>query len=231
VSDDGVFYYVMELLDGIDLHDLVERHGPVPPGRAIHFLMQACDSLGEAHALGLVHRDIKPSNILACRMGLRCDFVKVLDFGLVKRDSRRGDDETHLSNAGTVSGTPAFMSPEYISGAATVSAASDIYALGCVAYWLLTGRNVFTAPNATMMMLQHLQNVPVPPSHRSPVPVPPEFESIVMRCLSKIPDERPADASALLTMLRELDGRPEWTDRDASDWWSANREEPQASVA
>lgn len=222
VAEDGTFYYVMELLDGVDFHDLVTRHGPLEPERALHLIAQACDSLGEAHRKGMVHRDVKPSNMLACRMGLRVDYVKVLDFGLVKNDLTHADDQMHLTSAGTVSGTPAFIAPESIAGIATVGPPADVYALGCVAYWLLTGQYVFQAANPTMMMMQHLQASPVPPSHRAPNPVPADFEALIMKCLAKDPAERPADAAELSALLGRCRLNKSWSEERAQTWWDAN---------
>jgi serine/threonine-protein kinase len=221
VAEDGTFYYVMELLDGIDFHDLVHKHGPLPAERVVHLLAQACDSLGEAHLAGLVHRDVKPSNILACRMGLRVDYVKVLDFGLVKSDPGHSEQQMNITTAGSVSGTPAFMAPESVSGIGTIGPAADVYALGCVAYWLLTGQNVFKAANATMMMLQHVQASPVPPSLKSPVPVPRDLEELILRCLSKDPADRPADAAELAKLLAGLRVAMPWTELRAQEWWRA----------
>lgn len=221
VAEDGTFYYVMELLDGIDFQQLVQRHGPLPAERVIHLIGQACDSLGEAHLAGLVHRDVKPSNIVACRMGLKVDYVKVLDFGLVKHDHKK--EELEITQAGSVSGTPAFLAPESVSGIGTVGPPSDVYALGCVAYWLLTGQTVFKATNATMMMMQHVTNAPVPPSLKSPHPVPRDFEEIVMRCLSKDPADRPSDAAALLELLRKCRIALPWTEARAHEWWDGQR--------
>ena len=223
VAGDGTFYYVMELLDGIDFHELVRKHGPVPPERVVHLLTQACDSLGEAHLLGLIHRDVKPSNILACRMGLAVDYVKVLDFGLVKKDPSKAEPEPHITSAGAVSGTPAFMAPESVTGTDVVTAAADVYALGCVGYWLLTGQNVFSAANATMMMLQHIQKAPVPPSFKSPQPVPRELDELIMRCLAKDPAERPSDAAILHGELSRLRFPVSWSDERAHEWWQAHR--------
>jgi serine/threonine-protein kinase len=211
----------MELLDGIDFHDLVHKHGPLPAERVVHLLAQACDSLGEAHLAGLVHRDVKPSNILACRMGLRVDYVKVLDFGLVKSDPGHSEQQMNITTAGSVSGTPAFMAPESVSGIGTIGPAADVYALGCVAYWLLTGQNVFKAANATMMMLQHVQASPVPPSLKSPVPVPRDLEELILRCLSKDPADRPADAAELAKLLAGLRVAMPWTELRAQEWWRA----------
>ena len=171
VSNDGVFYYVMELLDGVDLQTLVERFGPVPPERAIHLLRQACESLAEAHAQGLVHRDIKPSNIHACRLGLTVDFVKVLDFGLVKPRPGRDASPMMLTAPDVTPGTPAFMAPEALLGDPAPDHRIDIYALGCVGYWLLTGALVFDADNPTRMVARHLQTPPEPPSSRTAIPL------------------------------------------------------------
>lgn len=220
VADDGTFYYVMELLDGIDFHELVHKYGALPPERVVHLLLQACDSLGEAHLAGLVHRDVKPSNILACRMGLSVDYVKVLDFGLVKSDLKQAED-IHLTTAGSVSGTPAFMAPESVSGIGTVGPAADVYALGCVGYWLLTGQNVFKAANPTMMMLQHVSGSPVPPSMKSPHPLPHDLEALVLRCLAKDPAERPSDAAELARALRQIRLAHPWTEARAHEWWNA----------
>ena len=224
VAEDGTFYYVMELLDGIDLQDLVQTHGPLPSERVIHLLAQACDSLGEAHLAGLVHRDVKPSNIFACRMGLKVDYVKVLDFGLVKNDPRNPGKQLEITTAGSVSGTPSFMAPESITGIETVGPAADVYALGCVGYWLLTGQTVFRAANPTMMMMQHVQAAPVPPSLKSPQPVPRDFEDLIMRCLKKDPAERPADAAELATLLGRCRIAMPWTETRAHDWWTLHRE-------
>ena len=223
VAEDGTFYYVMELLDGIDFQDLVHKHGPLPAERVIHLMSQACDSLGEAHLAGLVHRDVKPSNIFACRMGLRVDYVKVLDFGLVKNDPRNAEKQMELTNAGAVSGTPSYMAPESISEVSNVGPAADVYALGCVAYWLLTGQTVFKASNPTMMMMQHVQASPVPPSLKSPQPVPRDLEEIVMRCLAKDPDDRPRDAAELAQLLARCRVALPWSETRANDWWRGNR--------
>ena len=224
VAEDGTFYYVMELLDGIDLQELVQRYGPLPSERVIHLLAQACDSLGEAHLTGLVHRDVKPSNIFACRMGLKVDYVKVLDFGLVKNDPKHSEQQIELTTAGSVSGTPSFMAPESISGIASVGPPADVYALGCVAYWLLTGQTVFRAANPTMMMLQHVQAAPVPPSLKAPQPVPRDLEELIMRCLAKDPSDRPRDAADLLLLLGHCRVSLPWTDARAHDWWRAHRD-------
>ena len=224
IAEDGTFYYVMELLDGLDLQELIHRYGPLPAERVIHLLTQACDSLGEAHLAGLVHRDVKPSNIFACRMGLKVDYVKVLDFGLVKNDPRHGEKQLEITSAGSVSGTPAFMAPESVSGIAAVGPAADVYALGCIAYWLLTAQTVYKAANATMMMIQHVQGSPVPPSLKAPHPVPRDFEEVIMRCLAKDPADRPADAAALSDLLERCRVAFPWTDERAHQWWREHRD-------
>jgi serine/threonine-protein kinase len=219
VTDDGVFYYVMELLEGVDLDTLVKRFGPVSAGRTIYLLRHACRSLGEAHTLGLVHRDIKPSNIFTCRMGLNVDFVKVLDFGLVK-ETKKPDRETLLLTAPDVTtGTPAFMAPEMALGEGEVDHRADIYALGCVAYWLLTGRLVFEAENPVKMMLQHVQAVPTPPSRLAEVEVPPELDRIVLACLAKKPEDRPGSTRELAALLESVACVNAWTKERAEEWW------------
>jgi serine/threonine-protein kinase len=174
VSDTGAFYYVMELLVGYDEQELVERFGPLPAERVVHLLVQVCDSLSEAHAVRLVHRDIKPSNIHVCRYGRQADFVKVLDFGLVKRVRTLEDDPTQLQLTAPheISGTPAFMAPEQVLGSSDTDARTDLYAVGCVAFWLLTGRTVFQGSTAMKVLTQHVHEAPLPPSRYSELPVP-----------------------------------------------------------
>jgi serine/threonine-protein kinase len=202
-TDDGVFYFVMELLVGTDLEMLVRQQGPQPAGRVIHILKQACESLEEAHAQGLVHRDIKPANIHLGTLGLRKDFVKVLDFGLVKAvSSEKNTGHSLETAAGLTPGTPSYMAPEMAMGE-TVDGRADIYALGCVAYWLLTGTQVFQAEGALQMVAKHLREDPMPPSERAPSrEIPAELERIVLRCLAKRPDQRP-DAHELAELLTE----------------------------
>ncbi|HEU4955624.1 MAG TPA: serine/threonine-protein kinase, partial [Gemmatimonadales bacterium] len=174
VAEDGRLYYVMELLDGLDLETLVRQHGPLPAERVVHLLRQVCAALQDAHGNGLVHRDIKPANVVVSRAGTTFDFVKVLDFGLVRLDSARdaGKDAINLSAEGSWSGTPGYMAPEVVLGGADTDHRVDLYALGCVAYWLLTGMLVFEAENAMQMMLQHVQAQPKRPSERVDRPVP-----------------------------------------------------------
>ena len=229
VTDDGVFYFVMELLEGVDLETLVRRFGPVSAGRSIYLLRQACRSLGEAHARGMVHRDVKPSNIHTCRLGLHVDFVKVLDFGLVKTTAAHAHEETLLTSPDVTTGTPAFMSPEMALGESDVDYRADIYALGCVGYWLLTGHLVFEADTPVKMMLQHVQSEPVPPSQRTEIDVPPELDRILLACLAKDPAKRPASAIDLARMLGEIPVRQPWTLERAEEWWE--RHLPAAAPA
>jgi serine/threonine-protein kinase len=220
VTADGRFYLVMELLDGIDLQSLVRRFGPQPPSRVIHLLRQACHSLAEAHNRGLVHRDIKPANIHLCRLGLEYDFVKVLDFGLVKHDIASSGDETLLSAPGMAPGTPAYMAPEMATGD-SLDGRLDLYSLGCVAYFLLTGEMVFDVDNALAMISRHLQTEPIPPSIRSGRPIPGQLEDIVLACLAKNPGDRPSGATELSRQLAAIDLTP-WTQEEARAWWEAN---------
>jgi serine/threonine protein kinase len=219
VALDGTFYYVMELLEGYSLQTLVARFGPVPPERAVHMLIQACDSLAEAHAAGMVHRDIKPANLFACRLGNAVDFVKVLDFGLVKTLGLNGRGMEDLTNSDALTGTPAFMAPEVAIGTHPVDGQTDLYALGCVAYWLLTGQKVFPGSKAMQVMIDHARTEPVPVSLRAPQPVPEALEKIVMRCLRKDPAERPATARELARELTALGLANAWSEQRARQWW------------
>ena len=228
VASDGTFYYVMELLNGLDLQTLVSQHGPMTPARAIYLLQQACESLAEAHERGLVHRDIKPANIQVCRMGHYFDFVKVLDFGLVKTHGSTEHADLGLTAANAVTGTPAYLSPESAMGE-PVDGRADIYALGCVAYWMLTGRQVFQAPNAMLLMARHIQTPPEPLSRHSAFPCSRELDEVVLACLAKKPAERPATARELSDRLGQCVEQP-WTREDAKLWWET-RLEPDAAVS
>jgi hypothetical protein len=221
VAGDGTFHYVMELLEGMSLQALVERHGPVPPERAVHLLRQACHSLAEAHAAGLVHRDIKPANLFLCRVGLQVDFVKVLDFGLVKVRGSEASGTEAITVQGAFTGTPAFMPPEVAVSGDTVDGRADLYSLGCVAYWLLTGRLVFEGRGAMQMVLDHVRTPPPRPSSLGAQPIPPDLEALVLRCLAKDPDQRPPSAAALARHLDCLDVA-RWTDDRAQAWWDVN---------
>jgi eukaryotic-like serine/threonine-protein kinase len=219
VSQDGTFFLVMELLDGLDLETLVERFGSVPPERAVHLLRQACASLGEAHSRGLVHRDIKPSNIFTCRLGLDVDFIKVLDFGLVKAMGDGDREATLLTAPDSTTGTPAYIAPEVIRGDRQPDHRVDIYALGCVGYWLLTGQLVFQAPNAIQLMYQHANAQPVSPSERSELDIPPALDRVILSCLAKLPEERPQSAAELSRLLADAVPDAVWSDERAHRWW------------
>jgi len=222
VSDDGTFYYVMELLDGMDLDTLVDRFGAVPAERAVHLLLQVCASLDDAHENGLVHRDIKPANIVVSRVGAAWDFVKVLDFGLVKLDGARQNAESAMLSAdNNVSGTPGFIAPEVVLGSATDHRV-DIYGVGCVAYWLVTGKLVFEGPGAIKVMSDHLHTIPPAPSTRAPAPIPPELDALILECLAKDPTERPPSARALQARLQAIALDQQWTRERAEEWWGSH---------
>ncbi len=221
VTEDGTLYLVMEFLDGMDLESLVRETGPLPAGRVIHILRQVCDSLEEAHSLGLVHRDIKPANIHLGRVGLRHDFVKVLDFGLVKEVSTVNVETSLATIPGQMAlGTPAYMAPEMALGE-PVDGRADIYALGCVAYYLITGQLVFEAEKAFQMIAKHLQAVPVAPSQRTDRPVSPELERLILKCLAKNATDRPQGAAQLAQALEWIPA-DSWGEEQAQRWWEAN---------
>ncbi len=220
VSDDGTFYHVMELLGGYDLHALVGRFGPVPAERAVYLLRQVCDSLGEAHEAGLIHRDIKPANIYACRYGRAVDVVKVLDFGLVKH-THATEPGAELVTAGQLAGgTPAFMAPEQALGEDRVDARSDLYAVGCVGYWLLTGTLVFEGATPLETIVMHVHAEPDLPSRRTHLPIPPELEALILTCLAKDPAARPATADELGARLGTVPLERVWTAERAREWWA-----------
>ena len=221
VAEDGTFYYVMEMLEGVNLQQLVSDHGPLPPERAVHLLRQVCHSLREAHARGLIHRDIKPANIHVCRMGLELDVVKVLDFGLVKQLADATDEgrEETLTRDGAMVGTPGFMAPEVIEGGAP-SVGLDIYALGCVAFWMLTGRLVFEAETALMMFYRHVNAEPQPPSALLDEPLPEGLDALILACLSKEPDARPPSIDAVEERLERVQLASPWTRQRAARWWA-----------
>ncbi len=224
VTYDQTFYYVMEYLNGIDLDTLVKKHGPVPPQRTNYLLQQACESLGEAHNHHLIHRDVKPANIFICRMGLSYDFIKVLDFGLVKTQtngasSPQGDMSSELTMEGMTTGTPAFMAPELAVGQDNVDVRSDIYALGCVGYWLLTGELVFQRENPIAMIVDHVNATPVPPSQRTENDVPEELDRIILKCLEKDPVQRFQTAMELAEALSACYRPRDWSRDHAESWW------------
>ncbi len=203
LTGSGTFYYVMELLDGLDLQEIVTRFGPMPPERVTAILLQACHSLAEAHGNGLVHRDIKPANIFLCRLGRDVDFVKVLD-----------------TQVGTFAGTPAYAPPEMAGvGVDEVDGRADIYSLGCVAYWLLAGRIVFSANTAIQMLLKHSTEIPKPPSEYTLAPLPEELDQVILDCLAKEPADRVPSIEVLASRLRQIEWSQQWTDDMALTWW------------
>ena len=221
-TPDGVFYYAMEYLDGINLEDLVRLHGAQPAGRVVAILVQVCGALAEAHERGLVHRDIKPANIILTERGGEPDVAKVVDFGLVKP---RGVDDSlsGLSATTVLTGTPLYMSPEAMLSPASSDPRSDLYALGAVAYYLLSGHPVFSAATVSEVIGHHLQTEPLPLSQRLGRPIPADLEALVARCLGKRPDERPASARVLREELRRCRLAQAWTSEDAAAWWQRFR--------
>jgi len=217
-TDDGRFYYVMELLDGLDCDGLVRRFGALPPARVVHLLAQVCESLDEAHTKNLIHRDVKPANIYVCRSGNRFDFVKVLDFGLVTHGGAPADD-AHLTLPDQAVGTPQFMPPEVALGK-EIDGRTDLYALGCVAYWLATGRPVFVGESLYDVIAQHMHASPDPPSSHSPHPLPPELDALILACLEKDPERRPGTARELARRLQAIPLADRWGDDQAAAWWA-----------
>lgn len=228
-TDEGVFYYAMEYLEGLTLHELVRSYGTVGQARAVHILKQVLGSLNEAHSAGLVHRDIKPANIMVSLRGGVPDTVKVLDFGLVK-DVSGGSTEAALTASNSVTGTPQYMSPESIMDASEVDQRSDLYAVGAVAYFLLTARELFDGPSIMVILTKHLTDPPPRPSDHNVV-IDPQLEALILRCLEKLPSLRPASAHDMLIELEALSEKPglRWSSEEALVWWR-NRPELQASV-
>ncbi len=218
-TGDGSFFYAMELLEGMSLEEIVQKFGPLPPERMAYFLRQACLSLAEAHSRSLVHRDIKPSNLYACRAGVEVDFLKVLDFGLVKETVADTPGNMKLTAADALTGTPAFMAPELALGDPDVDHRVDIYALGCVAYWLLTGELPFYATNTVQMLFKQANEAPPKPSLKARFPVSPEVDTLVLGCLAKAPNDRPKDAMALIAQLDAIRFESPWTPERAGEWW------------
>jgi eukaryotic-like serine/threonine-protein kinase len=215
-TEDGTYYYVMEYLRGLSLAELVERHGPLPPGRAVYLLRQVCQALREAHAAGLIHRDIKPSNIFASRRGARGDVAKLFDFGLVLLLTKRG---AHPSNGeGRIFGTPLFMSPEQATGELDLDGRSDIYSLGAVAYYLLTGHPPFDGEDGISLLMAHAREPVVAPSQLR-AGIPEDLESVVLRCLAKAPADRFPDAERLERALGECACSADWDEDRAAQWW------------
>jgi eukaryotic-like serine/threonine-protein kinase len=231
-TPDACFYYAMEYVDGFDLESLVAADGPQPPGRVAYILGQVCGALAEAHGKGLVHRDIKPANIMLCQRGFQPDFVKVLDFGLVRSQAAAAPE---LSAEHAVRGTPLYMAPECVLSGRDVDARSDIYAVGAVAYFLLVGKPPFEGDSAIEVMARQVREAPVPPGLRSGRALPRALEALIMGCLEKEPDMRPSSMTALREAIEQLDCGP-WSEADARRWWQerahhvreaqASREEP-----
>jgi hypothetical protein len=221
-TPDGIFYYAMEYLDGTNLGELVRVDGPQPAGRVAHILRQVASALVEAHGVGLIHRDIKPENVILCEQGGIPDVAKVVDFGLVK-DLERGSD-VRLTQANVVQGTPLYLSPEAINNPGAVDARSDLYALGAVGYYILTGSHVFEGRTLVEVCSHHLHTRPTRPSKRLGAPVPVEFEQLLMACLEKDPERRPFAAAVLRDALGDLEGLGSWDDEAAREWWDRWRE-------
>jgi serine/threonine-protein kinase len=215
-TPNGMFYYAMEYLDGVDLQRLVERGGPIPPGRVVHILAQVLASLAEAHGIGLIHRDIKPANIMLTSRGGESDIVKVLDFGLVKQIE--GRDDVALTSTRGLTGTPLYLAPEAIHAPQTVGPPSDLYAVAAVGYFLLTGTEVFSGSTVVEVCAHHLHSIPEPPASRRGEPVPPGLSSVILSGLAKNPSERPPDARHFRQSLLSCDA-PVWTEQDARQWW------------
>jgi len=221
---DGTFYYVMELLPGMNLDQMVRQYGPLPSERVIHFLEQTCDALSEAHALGLIHRDIKPANIFAAQRGGLHDVTKLLDFGLVRLQHQREQD-LHLTGTGMVTGSPQYLSPEQAIGD-EVDGRTDIYSLGAVGWYLLTGRPPFIGENAVKLILAHANQEVEPPSRYAP-DVAADLEAIIMRCLAKKPADRFQTVEELRQALLHCEGAERWTRDSAAAWWTGLKDRMQ----
>ncbi len=214
-TQDGLFYYAMELLEGASLHRIVELAGPQPVARVARILSMACGALSEAHGVGLIHRDIKPANLMLCHQGGEYDVLKLLDFGLVKELAVEG--EAQLTGVSTLLGTPQYMAPESILQPDSADARTDIYALGAVAYYLLAGVDVFDGKSVIELCTQHLHEAPKPLTKRG-VTVPAELDALVLACLEKKPDRRPQSAAELRRKLDACAIAP-WSSDDARSWW------------
>jgi serine/threonine-protein kinase len=225
-TPEGTFYYAMEYLDGITLEALVAEDGPQPPARVIAVLAQICGSLAEAHAVGLIHRDVKPANVLLCERGKQSDVVKVLDFGLVKVV---GDGAAaNLSRAGTIAGTPHYMAPEAVASPDRIDARADLYAVGAVGYFLVTGQHVFDGTTLVEICAHHLHTTPEPPTKRLGRPVPSDLEAVILACLAKSPSDRPADAEDLERRLVACADARGWPDDLRRRWWASHGEQVRA---
>jgi len=228
-AEDGTFYYVMEYLPGMNLEDLVEQHGPMPPERAVHFLRQVCQALREAHSIGLIHRDIKPSNIFASERGKVYDVAKLLDFGLVKNSGLAGDD-ARLTQEGSFTGSPAFMSPEQAAGQQQLDARSDIYNVGAVGYFLITGQLLFDRGSPLQMLHAHAYE-PLVPNHQFEESVPADLKQVILRSLEKDPERRYQDAASLDKALAMCACAGRWTLEKAEEWWRERIESTMPAVS
>ena len=215
-ADSDTFYYAMEYLEGLDLQRLVDRDGPMPPDRTCYILRQACGSLGEAHRAGILHRDIKPSNIFLTERGGLYDFVKVLDFGLAKD---LGPVDQELTRAGQVFGTPLYIAPELARGKSSVEGSADIYSLGCVAFFMLTGSTPFEGGSPYDVVAKHLNEAPPSPSELAKQEIPPEFDAAILRCLAKKPEDRFPDMESFSDALAAIQFDPPWSSDRAREWW------------
>jgi eukaryotic-like serine/threonine-protein kinase len=224
-TPEGVFYYAMEYLDGVNLEELVRRGGPVPAGRVIAILAQVCGALTEAHGRGLVHRDIKPANVILTERGGEPDVAKVVDFGLVKPLASNSAAMT-MSVSNVLTGTPLYMPPEAMNAPEVADPRSDLYALGAVGYFLLTGHPPFEGATVFEVIGHHLHTTPAPPSTRTPNAVPPDLEAVILQCLRKRPDDRPRDARTLRQALERCTMTPRWTVEEAAAWWRTFRSSP-----
>jgi eukaryotic-like serine/threonine-protein kinase len=226
-TPDGIFYYAMELLAGLNLHDLVFRFGPQPEGRVVQILTQVCESLAEAHAMGLVHRDIKPSNIFLCARGGVLDWVKVLDFGLVREF--RGQSAAHNEES-EFAGTPSFMPPEAIKNSAASDPRSDLYAVGAIGYFLLTGKSVFEDEDISELHKKQLAASPAPPSWRTKNKISVELEKVILRCLERDPDRRPQSALELRDLFLASPRASDYTHEARAAWWTEFHAQKQSSA-
>jgi eukaryotic-like serine/threonine-protein kinase len=226
-TPEGLFYYAMEFLGGIDLDQLVRQFGPQPEGRVIHVLRQICGSLAEAHRIGLIHRDIKPANVVLTLRGGVCDVVKVLDFGLVKSLDGNMDTKT----ARSVVGTPHFMPPEAVQKPETVDLRGDLYAVGAVGYWLLTGKTLFDADQLDALLAQQVSQQPLRPAERLGRECSADLEEVLLQCLAKSPDQRPPSAEALEQALTACAAAGSWTAADAEQWWKLHQVSVEPATA
>ena len=232
VADDGSFYYVMELLNGLDLERLVQRYGPIPAERAVYLLRQVCQSLAEAESYGLVHRDIKPANLFVCRYGGEHDFLKVLDFGIAKpAPDMMQTGAMGFTQDNVLQGTPAYIAPEQVMNGSNVDGRADIYATGCVGYFLLTGKPVFTGDTPMAVVVQHAHSQPAAPSESSELPIPPALDRLILDCLAKSPSDRPQSARELSQRLAEVDMANAWTEDRARDWWGTHQPVPKSRLS